>query len=68
MKSTIKLVLFVSLFSSVVFADGDMTNGGKTCTSNCLVATEPTEKETIKTESEDSILMIVQKYLISIFG
>lgn len=68
MKLTIKLVLVVCLFSSVAFADGEMTNGGKTCTGNCLVANQPTEKETIKMESDNYILNFVQKYLISIFG
>jgi hypothetical protein len=68
MKLTIKVVLFVSLFSSVVFADGNMNQGGKTCTSNCLVATQPTEKNIVTKESEDSLLTIVKNYLISIFG
>ncbi len=68
MKTTIKLILVACIFSSVAFADGEMTNGGKTCTSGCLVATQPTEIEPVKTETEDSILMFVQKYLISIFG
>ncbi|MGC2238903.1 MAG: hypothetical protein WA584_22295 [Pyrinomonadaceae bacterium] len=30
MKLTLKLILVVCLFSSVAFADGDMTNGGFT--------------------------------------
>jgi hypothetical protein len=68
MKLTIKVALFVSLVSSTIYADGGMENGGKTCTSNCLVATQPTEKNIVKTESEDSILIIVKNYLISIFG
>ena len=50
MKTTIKLVLFVCLFSSVAFADGEMGSGGKTCTSGCLTATQPTEKELIKSD------------------
>ena len=68
MKTTIKLVLVVCLFSSVVFADGEMGSGGKTCTSGCLVATQTTETETVKTETENSFLKFVQKYLFSIFG
>ena len=68
MKTTIKLVLVVCIFSSVVFADGDMGNGTKTCTSGCFVATQPTEIEPVKTETENSILKFVQKYLFSIFG
>lgn len=66
MKLTIKLVLVVCLFSSVAFADGEMGTGGKSC--NCLTANQPTEKETIKMESDNYILSFVQKYLISIFG
>lgn len=67
MKSTIKLVLVVCLFSSVVFADGEMTNGGKTCPTGttCLTATQPTEKEITPTESTDSVLTFVQEYLNS---
>lgn len=67
MKSTIKLVLVVCLFSSVAFADGEMTNGGKTCPTGttCLTATQSTEKETTSTESKDSVLDFVQEYLNS---
>lgn len=70
MKLTIKLFLVVCLFSSVAFADGDMGNGGKNCTGNCLVANQPTENETVKPESEPDnyILDFVQKYLFSILG
>jgi len=67
MKSTIKLVLVVCLFSSVAFADGEMTNGGKTCPTGttCLIATQPTGQETTTTESKDSVLDFVQEYLNS---
>lgn len=68
MKLTIKVVLFVCVLSSVTFADGEMGTSGKSCTANCLAASRPTEKETVKTEPENSILTFVQKYLISIFG
>ena len=67
MKSTIKLMLVVCLFSSVVFADGEMGNGNKTCTGSCFAATQPTEKTVAPTESTDSVLNFVQKYLDSIF-
>lgn len=67
MKTTIKLVLFVCLFSSVTFADGDMGNGSKTCTSPCFAATQPTEKEINVTETQDSVLVYVREYLDSIF-
>ena len=68
MKLTIKVVLFVCLFVSAGYADGDMGSGGKTCTSNCLVATQPTEKTIVTKESDDSLLTIVKNYLISLFG
>jgi hypothetical protein len=70
MKSTIKLVLVVLLFSSVTFADGEMGNGGKPCTGTCLTTTEPTDDETKSIESIDStdfILTTVQEYLDSMF-
>ncbi len=67
MKSIIKLVLVVCLFSSVAFAEGEMTNGGKTCPTGttCLITTEPTDNETTSTESTDSVLTTVQEYLNS---
>jgi hypothetical protein len=68
MKTTIKLILVVCIFSSVTFADGEMTNGGKTCTGNCFVAPEPTETVPVKPETNNYFLKFVQKYLISIFG
>jgi hypothetical protein len=67
MKSAVKLVLIVTLFSSVVFADGEMGNGGKTCTSNCLTTTQTTGKEAKQPEINDSILTFVQSYWDSIF-
>ncbi|HVE57239.1 MAG TPA: hypothetical protein VNB22_10455 [Pyrinomonadaceae bacterium] len=67
MKSTIKLVLVVCLFSSVAFADGEMGNGTKSCPtgSTCLTTTQPTEKEITPTESTDSVLDFVREYLDS---
>jgi len=76
MKSTIKLFLVVILFSSAVFADGEMTNGGKTCPTGttCLVTPAPSEEETKSTDSsdstedsDDSILTLLEEYLNSIF-
>jgi len=68
MKSIFKLILVVSLFSSVAFADGDMGSGGKTCTSNCLAAIpQPTEKDSALTQPDDSTLTAIQEYLNSIF-
>ena len=68
MKLTIKVVLSVSLFVSTVFADGNMDQAGKTCTSNCFVATQPTEKTIVTKEPDNSLITIVKNYLISIFG
>lgn len=67
MKSTIKLVLVVCLFSSVTFAEGEMTNGGKNCPAGttCLYTTQPVDKETTPTESTDSVLDFVQEYFDS---
>lgn len=70
MKLTLKLFLVVCLFSSITFADGDMTTGGKTCTQNCLISNEPTEPtvdDLDQSQSEDSVLTFIQEYLISIF-
>ena len=84
MKSTLKIFLAVCLFSSVTFADGDMTTGGfdgdmttggKTCTENCAVSNEPSDPNVVTTSSnssepqnDESILTIVQDYLLSLFG
>lgn len=71
MKLTLKLFLVVCLFSSVTFAEGDMTSGGKTCTQNCFAGdqqTEPTNNDRNKSKPKDSVLTFIQKYLISIFG
>jgi hypothetical protein len=67
MKSTIKLVLVVCLFSSVAFADGEMSNGGKSCPTGttCLYTTQPTDKELTQNESTDSALDFVREYLNS---
>ena len=66
MKTTIKLALFVCLFSSVVFADGEMTNGGRNCM-GCLMAGQTSEKETNNGESQDSVLIHVREYLNAMF-
>lgn len=67
-----KLFLVVVLFCSATFADeGNMGNGGKTCTSNCFVENqdvETTKNDTTQKESDNSILDFVQDYLFSIFG
>lgn len=81
MKSTIKLFLIVALFVSTTFAEGDMSNGGfaegdmgnggKTCTTNCLTdnqTNESTDEDSNPTESDKSVLIIIQDYLNIIFG
>jgi len=69
MKSTIKLVLVVCLFSSVTFAEGEMGNGSRNCPNGttCLTVNQPIDKEITPTESKDSVLDFVQEYLDSIF-
>lgn len=66
MKLTLKLMLVVSLFSSIVLADdGNMGNGGKTCPpgqTTCRAV-----DETKDTNQTDSILGFIQNYLFSIF-
>ena len=67
MKSTIKLALVITLFSSAAFADGDMGTGGRTCPNGqttCLVYTEEPQNEETTTET-DSVLDTVQEYLNS---
>ena len=69
MKSTIKLALVITLFSSAAFADGDMGTGGRTCPNGqttCLVYSEVPQKEETTTEN-DSILSTVQEYLNSMY-
>jgi len=81
MKSTIKLFLIVTLFVSTAFADGDMGSGGfaegdmgnvaKTCATNCLPdnqTNESTDEDSNPTESDKSVLIIIQDYLNMIFG
>ena len=81
MKSTIKLFLIVTLFVSTAFADGDMGSGGfaegnmgngaKTCAINCLTdnqTNESTDEDSNSTESDKSVLIIIQDYLNIIFG
>lgn len=70
MKSVCKLFLVVMLFTSVVFAEGNMGNGDRSCPSGqttCLVGGQTTEPDVKSSDEEDSILTIVQKYLDSIF-
>lgn len=70
MKSTIKLFLVVVLFSSVVLAEGNMGNGNRSCPNGttCLISSEPAEqKEPAATESDNSVLSVVQEYLNSVF-
>ncbi len=81
MKFTIKFFLVVCLFSSVAFADGEMSNGGKAnCTSGCGFADGDMGNGgksgdmtggglTADSQTQkDSILIFVREYLRSIFG
>jgi hypothetical protein len=74
-KFTLKLILLVCLFSAVAVADeGDMTGGNKKppCPqgqASCLTTDglpEITDEDTNRTDS-DSILILIQQYLVSIF-
>jgi hypothetical protein len=70
MKSIIKLVLVVILFNTTIFAEGEMGNGTRACQSGqttCRVASDPTNDETSSTESESSVITVVQKYIESVF-
>ena len=81
MKFTLKLFLVVCLFSSVAFADGEMgnggfadgemSNGGKTgdMTGGLTDGDMSNGGLTANDQNQtDSILIFVQKYLLSIFG
>jgi hypothetical protein len=70
LKLTIKIMLIVSIFSSVVLADGDMGSGGKSCPNGqtCRGAIETTETTVENTCETDSILNFIRDYLFSIFG
>lgn len=76
MKLTLKLFLVICLFSSVTFADGDMTTGGKNCTQNCgytnneqpePTAEVPTSTVSNQSASDNSVLTSVKEYLVSLF-
>jgi len=68
MKSTIKLVLIAVLFTSTIFADGDLGNGSKSCPSgHCLTSNQPIEIEGKTDESKESMLDSVQEYLNLIY-
>ena len=74
MKLTLKLFLVVCLFSSVTFAEGDMTGGGFAddgdMTGGGLVEGDMTGGGLASNDQtqKNSILIFVQKYLSSIFG
>jgi hypothetical protein len=69
-KLTLKLILVLSLFSSVAFADGDMGNGGegdmgnggKTCPQNQQTC-RPAEPPTTTDDETGSILSLIRTYL-----
>ncbi|MCW5961841.1 MAG: hypothetical protein KIS76_16895 [Pyrinomonadaceae bacterium] len=68
MKSTLKIALVIAMFSTVSFADGDMTSGGRSCEGTCLTGGQPTVITTIDTTANDSdILFTVKSFLSRIF-
>ena len=73
MKLTLKLFLVVWLFSSIVFAGGDMNNGGRAGAQNCYTAEQPepatenpTSTDSNQSTSDDSVLTFIREYLISL--
>ena len=76
MKSTIKLFLVIVIAASTLFADdGNLGNGGITCTVECepLEPCEPNNdgtntQPTGETGDGDSVLTIVSDYLTSLLG
>ena len=76
MKLTLKILLVICLFSSIAFAEGEMT-GGKTCppgqtcftgemTGGFADGNQSNGGRAVSDQNE-SILTFIQKYLISIF-
>jgi hypothetical protein len=84
MKLTIKLLLVIFIAASVIFAEGEMGNGGRTCTETVCSTPTPAVQNTGESEtedidgtnsqtidedgSEDSILTDIENYLSSLFG
>ena len=69
MKLILKIFLVICLFSSAALADdGDMPTGGKTCPSGqtCFAGDMPTGGRAA-IDHDDSVLTLIQKYIISIF-
>jgi len=71
MKLTLKLILVLCLFSSIALADGDQGNGGEGDQGNggkkCPQG-QTTCRPAEPTTDDETILIIIQKYLMSIFG
>jgi hypothetical protein len=70
MKSTIKFALVIVLFCSTAFADGEMSNGGKTCTTNCFVGGQTNTtviNDNNVDKSENYLLTFVKDFLNEIF-
>ncbi len=69
MKLTAKLLLIVSLFCSIAFAeDGNMGSGTKACTENCRPASSSTVTNTTNEGSEVSVFDLIGEYLFDLFG
>ena len=69
MKTMLKLTLMIALLGSTVMADGEMGNGGKTCTVNCPgspTSGSATTQENIDSSSvvTDVVIEIVEQYLL----
>lgn len=83
MKLTIKLFLVFFIATSAVFAEGEMGNGGRTCTELVCPPPQPlaqssgdgsnegtdsTNTQTSDETDDDSMLTIIEDYLNSLFG
>jgi hypothetical protein len=75
-KLTLKLILVLSLFSSIAFAEGEMgnggngemTGGGKTCPQNQQTCASASEQSGGGSNQTDFILTLIRTYLGSILG
>ncbi len=71
--STLRVVLAAAFFCTAAFADGDMSNGGKSCPSTgcpqgIIVIAPPTadSNDSAATENDDSVLSFVNDLLARI--
>lgn len=68
MKFTLKAALVISLFCGTALADGDMSNGGKSCEQGCLADGGQNTEIITDNNSPGGIFFFIKDYLESIFG